>query len=174
MDTTYAAGWPMTLSVVQRSPEECSVSELDAFEHLVKIGGEVNPSGLRGRIESTYSVAWLQDTGGTPVGVGALKKPNGNYRSTVFQKTGSSEEPGKYEAELGWVFLKTEFRGQGLSTALMKELLSAAGGKAIYATARKNNKTMRAILTKFGFVQEGKDYPSDEGNYRLVLYIKKA
>ena len=141
---------------------------------MVKIGGEVNPNGLRGRIESAYSVVWLQDTDGIPVGSGALKKPNKNYRLTVFQKAGSREEPGKYEAELGWVFLRTEFRGQGLSTALMKELLLAAGGKAIYATARKNNKTMRAILTKFGFLQEGKDYPSDEGNYRMVLYIKKA
>jgi RimJ/RimL family protein N-acetyltransferase len=174
MDATYTAGWPMTLSVIQRSPEECSVSELDAFEHLVKIGGEVNPNGLRDRIESAYSLVWLQDTNGTLVGVAALKKPNENYRSTVFQKAGSREEPGKYKAELGWVFLRTEFRGQGLSTALMKALLSAAGGKAIYATVRKNNKTMRAILTKFDFVQGGKDYPSDEGNYRLVLYVKKA
>ena len=163
----------MAISVVQRPPLKCSEVELDAFERLVKEGGEVNPNGLRGRIRSAYSLVWLQGTDGTLVGIGAIKQPNENYRSCVFRKAGSREEPSNYEAELGWIFLRTEFRGQGLSSSLMKELLSVARGKTIYATVRENNEAMRAVLKKFEFVQEARAYPSDEGNYNLVLYIKK-
>ena len=63
----------MAISVVQRPPEKCSEAELDVFENLVTVGGEVNPNGLRGRIRSAYALAWLQGTDGTLVGVGAHK-----------------------------------------------------------------------------------------------------
>ena len=132
----------MAISIVQRPPLKCSEIEIDAFERLVKEGGEVNPNGLRGRIRSAYSLVWLQGTDGTLVGVGAIKQPNEHYRSLVFMKAGSGEDPSNYEAELGWIFLRAEFRGQGLSSSLIKKLLSVARGKAIYATIRENNEAM--------------------------------
>ena len=162
----------MTFSVVQRSPKSCSVAELDAFERLVNAGREVNQIGLRARIKRACSVVWLQGSDGSPVGVGALKYPHENYRASIFKKASSREEPNKYELELGWIFLENQFRGQGLSDVIMKELLSASRTKSLYATVRENNYIMRTVLVKHGFMQEGRAYLSDEGDYKVVLYIK--
>lgn len=161
-------------SVVIRSPNDCLAAELDAFENIVKSGGEVNPNGLRTRIKDAYFLALLNDYNGAVIGVGALKRPDENYRYSIFRKACSKEEPSEYKTELGWIFLKKEFRGQSLSTLLINELLMAGKHIPTYATVRVNNANMLAILGKFGFLQEGNAYPSDTGDYSLALYIKKA
>src|SRR5437899_2444885 len=100
----------MEPSIFLKVPAQCSGEELDAFENLIKIGDEVNPNGLRDKIESAHFLAWASTQEGEAVGVAALKNPNANYRSSVFKKAHSKEEPNKYEAELGWIFVRTEFR----------------------------------------------------------------
>lgn len=162
----------MELPIFLRVPAECSGSELDAFERLVKLGDEVNPNGLRSRIENAYFLAWVAENGGEIVGVAALKKPNENYRASVFRKAQMKEEPSKYEAELGWIFVKNEYRRKGLATRLVEKLFSVKIPKSVYATTRKKNDPMVPILKRFGFVQSGVQYPSTEGDYDLVLYIK--
>ena len=71
----------MELPIFLRVPAECSGRELKALESLVKLGGEVNPNGLRNRIENAHFLAWVTEDGGEIVGVAALKKPNENYRA---------------------------------------------------------------------------------------------
>lgn len=164
----------MNFSILQRTPVECSKEELDAFESLVKIGGEVNPNGLRNRIENAYFLAWVLAHSGEIAGIAALKKPNEGYRSSVFEKVCSKEKPNQYEAELGWIFVREKYRKQGLATRLLGKLFSGKNLKSVYATARENNDPMLPILKKFGFVQSGGQYRSTEGGYGLVLYIKPA
>ncbi len=57
---------------------------------------------------------------------------------------------------------------------IMNELFSARVSKNIYATARAKNDLILHILKKFGFAQNGNAFQSNEGDYSLVLYIKKA
>jgi len=161
-------------SAVLRSPGECSVSELDTFENLVKVGGEVNPQGLRNRIENAHFLACAVTSGGEVVGVAALKNPHEHYRSSVFQKARSKENPNQWQYELGWIFVKDEYRKQGVATQLVESLFSGSNSASIYATARENNDPILPILKKFGFVQSGEAYSSNEDSYSLVLYIKPA
>ena len=162
----------MELPVFLRVPAKCSGGELDAFESLVKVGGEVNLDGIRNRIENAYFLAWVSEGGGELVGIAALKKPNENYRSSIFHKAQSKEEPSNFEVELGWIFVRKEFRKNGLATKLVEKLFSVNNSKGVYATTRENNDPVLPLLRNFGFVQSGFQYPSTEGNYDLVLHIK--
>ena len=69
------------------TPAKRSKAELDAFEDLVRIGGEVTLNGLRNRIESAYFLALGKAASGEVVGIAALKKPNNNYRDFTRNKT---------------------------------------------------------------------------------------
>lgn len=162
----------MELPISLKVPTECSRKELDAFEDVVKICREVNPNGLRHRIERAHFLAWASSYGGELVGVAALKKPNEGYRSSVFEKSRSKEEPSQYEGELGWICVRKEFRKRGLATKLVAKLFSGGNPKSVYATAREKNDPILPILKNLGFVQSGSQYPSTEGEYSLVLYIK--
>jgi ribosomal protein S18 acetylase RimI-like enzyme len=161
-------------SVVVRLPAECSKAELDAFESLVKSGGEVNPHGLRNRIEKAFRLAWAVTPGGDVAGLAALKNPSKTYRDSAFQGACSREAPNQWEAELGWIFVRNELRKRGLATRLLKELFSGSNTTNVYATAREKNDPMLSILQTFGFVQSGQPYRSKEGDYNLVLYVKQA
>lgn len=162
----------MELLVARKAPGKCSKAELDSFENLVRIGDEVILKGLRNRIESAYVLTFGKTVGGEVVGVAALKNPNHNYRNSVFKKSRSKEEPSQWHAELGWIFVRNEYRKQGLATRLVKELFSSATPMTVYATAREKNDPVLPLLEKFGFGQSGQAYPSNEGDYNLVLYIK--
>ncbi len=161
-------------SVARKIPAKCSEVELDVFEDLVTIGGEVIQNGLRNRIEDAYFLALGKTASGEIAGVAALKNPNNNYRNSVFQKSRSKEEPSQWQAELGWIFVRKEYRNQGLATRLVKELFSSNTPMRVYATAREKNDPILPLLKKLGFVQSGQAYPSERGDYNLVLYIRQA
>lgn len=160
-------------NVIKRTPKECTKTELDMFERLVKEGGEVDSEGLRQRIENAVYLAWIEADDGNVIGVGAIKKPYAQYRSSVFKRAGSSEVPNQYAFELGWVFIIPACRGKGLSTPLIKRLLSSAENGSIFATTRENNEAMKAILANFEFQKSGEPYNSSNGNHKLVLFIRR-
>jgi RimJ/RimL family protein N-acetyltransferase len=160
-------------NVIKRTPKECTITELDMFEKLVKEGGEVNSEGLRLRIEDALCLAWIEADDGKVIGVGAIKRPYEQYRSSVFKKAGSEEVAIQFALELGWVFISPAFRGKGLSTPLIKKLLSSAENGSIFATTRENNEAMKAILANFGFQESGEPYKSSIGNHKLVLFIMR-
>jgi RimJ/RimL family protein N-acetyltransferase len=154
-----------------KRPSECSQQELEAFEALVRKGEEVALEGLSGRIIKAAFLVFLTELDGSLVGVSALKHPNPGYRRGVFQKSNSSLNPEDYDFELGWIFVAEPHRGQGLSHTLVEKLLLYAGAKKIYATTRESNLPMRHTNQRFGFKLEGSQYPTENGDYILELYV---
>lgn len=163
-----------TVKVEVKPPKECPRTEIDAFEDLVKLGGEVTAHGLRARIENAFYLALAKADTGELVAVAALKKPNDTYRESVFKKSQSSEKPSGWPAELGWIFVKETYRKQGLATRLVKALFSEANTMRVYATARKCNDPILPLLQKYDFVPTGRPYSSSEGSYDLVLHLRQA
>ncbi len=161
-------------NIILKTPQKCSETELNGFEKLVKEGGEVSSRGLRNRIMNAMNLSWIEEKGDNIIGVGAIKRPSPEYRSSVFKKAGSSEVPNLYEFELGWVFIIPAYRGNHLSTPLIQSLLTSSGNKPIFATTRDNNEAMKAILVKFGFKDSGRPYLSNNGDYKLVLFIRRG
>jgi len=163
---------PPVPHVLSKRPSECSTSELDAFEDLVKEGGEVITDELRQRMLDAEWLVFAVEPNGTLAGVAALKLPSKHYKETVFQKARTPENLDEFTFEAGWFFVRGAFRGRKYSRFLLETLLTLAGASKVYATTRENNQPMRQTNRHCGLVESGSPYPSEEGDYNLVLYTR--
>ncbi|AVJ57298.1 N-acetyltransferase [Idiomarina sp. OT37-5b] len=152
-----------------KSPEDCDDAELKSFEELVTDGGEVALAGLRQRIQHAEKLVFIND--GKCVAIGAIKNPNAGYKARVFEKSGAREQ-GRYEYEIGWLYVSESARGKGYGRALMESIIHTLSGKACFATTREDNDSMHHLFNRFGFSKIGQPYSSDNGDYSLVLYAK--
>lgn len=162
-----------TYSVTTRKPADCSSAELKQFEALVLRGAEVIPAGLRGRIGRSACLAWAHD-GLRTVAVAALKRPHAEYRETVFRKSGTPELPAGWETELGWIYVHEEHRRKGLARRLIQVLLDGEPGGGIFATTRELNDPIMPLLKEFGFLREGNAFVSSNGDYNILLHVRRA
>lgn len=159
------------LRVASNPPCTCPAADIDAFEALVLEGSEVDPNGLSQRISRAQRLAFTfsdQDL----VGVAALKHPNIKYRKSVFVKSNSSRSPAAFPLELGWVYVKRDYRDRGISRLLVQELVRGIGEKNVFATSWTDNSAMHRSLEGFGFIREGKPYTSDIRTEKLQLFVR--
>jgi len=161
-------------ATVQKRPGDCTDEELNAFEGLVKKGGEVAASGLRSRIKSAQWLVFLFEENQSLAGVAALKRPSGTYKKKVFRKAKSREDPDDFRFEAGWIYIDDQFRRKGHSRVLLDAVLKLAGEGQVYATTREDNEPMRRTNRRCGLQESGSPYRSDEGEYKLVLYLRKS
>lgn len=159
-------------NVIWKKPSECTESELTMFEALINKGGEVVADGLHDRIMRAEWLIFLFESDKTLAGVAALKKPNANYKKGVFRKANSPEDPSKFDSEAGWIFVEPQFRGRKHSRTLLQTVLELADKSHVYATTREDNEAMRHTNIRCGLQESGQPYKSEEGDYKLVLYIK--
>jgi len=159
--------------VCAAEPDAFAPEEMDDFVALVLAGGEVTPQGLKGRVMSAPHIAFLRENN-CLLGVGGLKNPSGHHRNEVEMgaKTKLSAEDIPYE--LGWVFVLPSARNRKLSFPLCRALVSAANGKGIFATSRSNNEGMHRTLQKLGFARVGAEWPSQQNDGNLALFLKNA
>ncbi len=104
------------------------------------------------------------------VAIGAIKRPDKNYRKDVFKEAGSDRSPKNFNFELGWLNTKPAFRKQGIIKDIVSKLLAVLPKEAIYATT--SHTYIESFLGKFGFIQSGLPYKSKRGDYNLFLLIK--
>ena len=155
-----------------KKPSECTAQELTAFEAMVRKGNEVNPAGLSKRIQNAAFLMFIFEDDSSLIGVSALKHPNPGYREDAFTRARSELHPDDYGLELGWIFVAESHRGRGLSRELVERLVTCAETDRIYATTREDNLPMQRTNKRCGFHLEGSPYPSKQGNYTLVLYVR--
>jgi len=145
------------MSYIIKEPIKCSKKELDEFCSLVKKAGEVDPWGLMNRIKKAKLLAFHYEQKAI-VGIAGLKKPYEKHKTDVFRKAGIPKEASKYDLEIGWAYTKCDYRGNGICTNLIKNLLKEFESENIYATVRTNNTAMKKVLKRTGFRQIGKTY----------------
>ena len=149
---------------------ECTTSELQEFEALVRGAGKVAEEGLPALIRSARVLAFVR-MAGSLVAVGALKRPRPSYKAKVFQSARADAAHDAYPEELGWVSVSPQRQGSGLGTRVVENLLSAAEGR-LYATTQSDNSSMQKILQRFGFRRHGAPYAGRDDE--LVLYLFDA
>lgn len=159
--------------IVTKAPDDCSDSEIAAFERLVLSGGEVEKQGLVDRIEKANKLAFAY-VSGVIAGVAGLKHPNSNYQTSVFRKAGTNLPSTKFSLELGWAYVSEAQRGQGLSGKLIKALLKQSEGLAVFATSRTDNTSMHRALVRAQFSRTGNAFSSRRGNHQLQLFVRSA
>jgi hypothetical protein len=155
----------MNLKVL--APRSCLETEMDAFEALVKQGGEVQADGLGERIRAAVQLGFVNN--GEMVSVAAVKRPCDEYRDKVFGDAGCSTEFTRQfgGVELGWAYTVPHLRRLGLCSLLVSMLLSHVEG-AVFATCRANNAEIIGILERNRFSRLG--YPYQGRTASLLLY----
>ena len=137
---------------------------------LIAAGNEVDMNIAVNNLKRAPLVIYATNRDNDPIGVVVLKDPNSSYRESVFIKSGS-ENNGKYRYEVGYVYVVPSYRSTGASVRLIREL-GRRLTMPVFATTRENNTTMNKILQYGGFSQSGDTYPSQRGDYNLILWTK--
>lgn len=159
--------------IVVKAPKSCTDAEMDQFSAKVVDGGEV-ADGVRGRVQRAFRLGYIMYEQNV-VGTAALKKPARGYRAKVFKKAESLLDPASYPYELGWIFLDQAHRKKGQMTRLIKELLPASKGAALFATTRASNEVMQEMLSQLKFLQNGVEYQSEQSpDDMLKLFVKNT
>lgn len=106
-----------------------------------------------------------------PIAIGAIKKKTKKDFNTA--KGNLAEYADKFEWELGYMYVKREYEGQGIATTIVKELLTQFGeGNLMASTEITENPGMVKVLKKFGFSHYGKTWKSVKHENDLGLFLK--
>jgi predicted GNAT family N-acyltransferase len=159
--------------IVIKRPSDCSEAELQDFAALILAGGEVTAVGLDARIKKAEALVFLSQNDCLK-GIAAVKNPEQNYKSGVFQKARASVQSDEFPFELGWVFVLPSSRGAGFSHRLVQAALGATGGRAIFATSRSDNTPLHKVLNAYGLSKNGGEYASTRGNQNLALFVSNV
>lgn len=154
------------------APANCPVDRLLAFKQMVMKGGEVNRQTLPGLIDRALVLAFVHSAE-VLGGVGAIKRPYDDYRSSVFARASTTLNPSDFDFELGWIYVDPAFRGRRLSSHLLEKLIPYRSNAAVYATSNVDNEPMHASLRRVGFKPEGVPYPSKINDPLIQLFVVK-
>lgn len=116
-------------------------------------------------------ILYIEQTKDYGIAIAALKHPFYLYKKKIFNLAKTSEKPGNYFYELGWVYCSDESRGNGYAKAACKKLSSMHD--RMYSTVKASNNAMINILISCGFIHAGEPYTTDEGE-TFLLFIKNA
>ena len=94
-----------------------------------------------------------------------------SYRQKCFVAAGVPELESRYNLEIGYAFVKEEYRARGVGIYLCRKMVRSISAP-IYATTREANTTINKLLQFGGFHKAGNSWKSDRGNYNLFLWIK--
>ena len=158
------------MRIIVKKPEELDQTHLEIFEKLVCNHSKIYLEGLRDRIESAALLSLVVKDENI-VAVRAIKRPNRAYVREIFMKGKLSYHYSQFRYETGWSVTLPEYRCQGLSGMLLKELLQAINGN-VYSTTRVGNIAPQKILTKNGFVRSGVEFAGCEEPLCVWLYLK--
>src|SRR6266851_603190 len=88
------------VTMAVKKPSDCSVEELRAFKQLVLAGGEVDATGLEGRIKAVIRLVFHYADNQDLAGIAALKVPNDSYKNKIFTRAESPEKAEDFPFEL--------------------------------------------------------------------------
>ncbi len=161
------------MEIIIRPPIFCSPVELAGFSRLVLAGGAVDPAGFQERLATARCLVFARDQ--ALAGVGAVKRPAGDYRQRVFTAAGCElTQAAKNGEEIGWIAVSPEWRGSGIGRLLLGALLKEIGASSCFATTRTDNGAMRRLLESNFFERTGRPFESRLGDYTLVLYQRPS
>lgn len=162
-------------TIVSKTPSECSGDELSAFSDLVAEGGEVSKSGMEERVSQARVLGFAYE-GEALVGVSALKRPARSYRASVSQKSGVDLPESEFPYEIGWLYVKPEYRNAGSGNMLRYLLVQPALGisDGVFATVRDENVMPQRLLARFGFDKAGNVWTSPVTGNRIGLWTRDS
>jgi hypothetical protein len=147
--------------------KDLSPDEIKACVVVLKEGDAVDITKAEEELPHAVTVAILR-VGEDVVGVGAIKQQRPLYAKKIASAkySGFSFDPKMHE--LGYVAVLKANRG-GQSGPIVDSLLKTSKG-SLWATTFDDR--MKSTLKHRGFVQRGKEWPSENGEHQVSLWIK--
>ncbi len=106
-----------------------------------------------------------------PVAIGAIKQKTPSDFNP--EKANLPQLSNQFEWELGYLYTRKNFEGQGIASSMAKLLVQNYGqGNLMASTEIKTNPAMVHILEKNGFNLYGKTWKSNIHNNELGLFLK--
>jgi GNAT superfamily N-acetyltransferase len=162
----------VVMKIAALAAQDLSGDQRAAFIRLVQEGGEVGKTALATNMKNAR-VLILGSVAGDVKGIAALKRPQASYCKKIRERAGVEVGEPLYPYELGYVVLAPEARGKRISHRLVAEALAHADGRAIFATARDENRAMLATLATAGFRRVGREYRG-RNNQKMRLLVREA
>ena len=162
-----------SISLIVGVPKDFKPAEISELEDLILKGGEVNSKTLTDLLLVAYALCFAR-AGEKLVGVGGIKRPYDTHRNRVFRKAVSKQKPSDYRFELGWIYVEEDARGRRLSNRIVSELMAKVPTEKIYSTSGTDNLKMHASLKRHGFNICGRPYTSDQGDHKILLFLRGA
>ncbi len=157
---------PAEYDVKSCAPGDLTDSELSTCAAIIKSGGAVDPHTARTELPRAARLAGAR-SGGTIVGIGAIKRDRPRYAAGVGKHSGHVFP--ENSSELGYVAVDPRHQNKGLSKRLAAALLEDRQG-LVFATTFDAH--MKKTLTRAGFAQKGREWKGNRGK-RLSLWIRE-
>jgi ribosomal protein S18 acetylase RimI-like enzyme len=154
------------------SPSEFSKAEIGNFEALVRQDPQVDPNGLRGRINSSARLGMVFEDAQLVATI-ALKSNQG-HRTSIEKKSGTKLPVADYCGEIGYLHIAKALRGKGLARILLNEFISEIGEEGLFATIQSQNSASIKTFESAGFQKSGEPWPSSQTDDDVQLYIRPA
>ncbi len=154
-----------------KEPVTCSKKEISNFHEAVKKGGKVKLAGLEDRIKNCRLLAFCYHNNSL-IGISSIKRPNRNYVAEIIKKTGIERKVEDLAFEIGYSFTEPDYRKNGISKELKKQLLSQMQphhGTIFSTTAIRSSQN---FLLENGFKKLGKSY--DGENDKGITYYERT
>jgi ribosomal protein S18 acetylase RimI-like enzyme len=152
------------MRLLQRRPSEIPPAELAEIEALIANGGEVYRARLRENLPHVARIvtAHAEDR---LVGASAVKIPSPDYQARIAARA-AFPDLADFPEEFGYSVVLPEFRGQGFGAAMLAERLRKQT-VGVFATVRRTNAPMNALLDRQGFIRVGREWQGRRGALRL-------
>lgn len=160
------------MKIFTKEPKNCTSNEIELFVKLVQEGSQVNNTGLKDRILNTKLLAFCY-LRNELIGISAIKKPNLNYKNTIFKKADIEIHSSDFDYELGYSFTKEFHQGKGINYKINRRLISDIHDGNIYATTA--NPVMKHLMKKLEFDEIGNEYKGEinEDMIQIFSYLVK-
>ena len=158
-----------------KAPFECKDAEIAAFTALVTEGGKVDVAGLEERVNAAALLGFVYK-GKELIGTAAVKNPLDTYREQVANQANTELPKNQFPYEIGWIFVKPEFRNQAILQKLQMLLSNKAFAlhRGMFATTKEINKANIKYLEDSRFKKAGDTWISPRDGSPMALYTREA
>jgi hypothetical protein len=160
----------MSPTLTTKTGTELTEADLSACIEILKEGERVNIRSAKEELLNAHFVVFLCDADRI-VGLGVIKRARPGYADDVSSPKKSHHHFDPGWRELGYIAIRTPFRGKGQSSRIIDELLRCFDGP-LWATTSEPR--MMTSLGKRGFQRKGKEWPSSRGEANLSLWVKEG
>lgn len=162
----------MAVNCFAGEPKEFSASEVRQLMELVELGDEVDTIVLQQNVNNAKALVFAREETQL-LAVATLKRPKTSYRKSVSEKSGFDLAAETYPFELGYVFVKEDARGKGVSHQLVAAAIERSNDRSIFATVRSDNSGMLQVLQRAGFSMVGSAYAGRKPKDAIQVLVRE-